>query len=308
MLRKDYIQDKYVIIAPSRSKRPHNNGGLTAKYCQFCREAQKNEPGLFYFGGKNKWKVKVVKNKYPAVTLDNPNAYGIQEVVIETPDHNIHLHDLPIEHIVGLLQAYDIRTTEIMKNKKIEYILIFKNSGGSAGASLKHSHSQIFATDFIPPHLFDKSQKTQEYKLKFGTCVYCDVIKKERKSPRLIWEDKNVIAFCPWASIYNYEVWILPKRHIDNISALTKVEKFSFAKILKYVLKKIDDELSLPYNYYFHQVKNDQDQHLYMKITPRGSAWAGVEIGSGVVINPITPEDAAKFYRQDIKKINRLEY
>jgi len=113
----------------------------------------------------------------------------------------------------------------------------------------------------------------------------------------LVYEDKHVIAFCPWASMYNYEVWVMPKRHLDNITLFSKEERTSFAKILKRLLGKID-KLGLPYNYYFHQVINDEDQHLYMKIRPRGSVWAGVEIGSGLIINPIPPEDAAKFYRK----------
>lgn len=248
-------------------------------------------------GSLKKWEILVLKNPFPAVSLDNPKAYGIQEVIIETPDHIKELEDLSLDHIVKILEIYAKRTKIISKNKKIEYILIFKNDGGRAGASLQHSHSQIFATDFLPPHLFDKSQKVQEYKLKYGTCVYCDVIKKERKSPRFVWEDENVIAFTPYASMYNYEIWILPKRHLDNIICLNQAEKKSLARILKRVLEKIG-ELGLPYNYYFHQVIHDENQHLYMKIVPRGSTWAGVEIGSGIIINPISPEEAAKFYRK----------
>lgn len=304
-IRKDYIQDKYVIISPRRGKRPHDTFIATPieapeSTCVFCKENQQDVPDLFFAGNKNNWRVKVVENKFPSVTLNNPKAYGTQEVVIETPNHNVHLDELPTNHVALLFDAYSHRTSEISRNKKIEYILIFKNSGGRAGASLRHAHSQIFATSFIPPHLFDKSQKVQEYKLKRGTCVYCDVIAKERKSPRFIWEDKHAIAFCPYASIHNYEVWLLPKRHLDNVSLLNKSEKQSFAKILKYILHKVDHDLRLPYNYYFHQVINDEDQHLYMKITPRGSVWAGVEIGSGIVINPVTPEDAAKFYKEKI--------
>jgi len=175
--------------------------------------------------------------------------------------------------------------------------LIFKNNGGKAGASLQHAHSQIFATQFLPPHLLDKSQKTQEYKMTTGQCAYCDVIKKEKNSPRLIYKDKYVTAIAPYASMHNYEAWILPNRHLDNITQLTENEKKSFAKILKKILNKVTD-LGLPYNYYFHQVINDEDQHLYLKIKPRGSIWAGVEIGSGLIINPIAPEDAAKYYRE----------
>jgi len=307
-IRRDYIQEKYVIIAPKRGKRPHdvekpqitkNHNGKTK--CVFCPDnvasagklvltipsAKKSEP----------WLIRVIKNKFPAVSTNNPKAYGTQEVIIEDPDHIKEVENLPTSQIAKILEVYAQRTKAISKDKKIEYILIFKNDGGPAGASLKHAHSQIFATQFLPPHLKDKSLRTQAYKIKHGTCVYCDTIKKERKGPRLVFEDKNVIAFCPWAPMHNYEIWIMPKRHIDNITILTNAERTSFAKILKKILKKIDG-LGLPYNYYFHQVIHDDDQHLYMKITPRGSVWAGVEIGSGLIINPISPEESAKFYKK----------
>lgn len=304
-IRKDYIQEKYVIIAPKRGKRPHDtsrqsehNKKMEAS-CIFCPPNLKDVKSLYRKGGKLDWSINVIKNIYPAVSTDNPKAYGHQEVVIETPDHTLELEHLSESQIADLLETYSIRTKAISKDQKIKYILIFKNDGGVAGASLKHSHSQIFATQFLPPHLFDKSQRQQAYKLQHGNCVYCDVIAKESKGSRLIYRDKNVVAFTPYASMFNYEAWIMPITHRDNITDITADERKSFAKILKHILIKIG-QLNLPYNFYFHQVINDNDQHLYMKIVPRGSVWAGVEIGSGLIINPIDPDDAAEFYRKDL--------
>lgn len=302
-IRKDYIQEKYVIIAPRRGLRPHDfeQPRITEKVdsvnCVFCPNNIDDELIIHKYDGKTPWSVLVLKNKFPAITLENPKAYGLQEVIVETPDHAVELEDLPEEHLARLLDVYSDRTLSITKNQKIEYILIFKNNGGKAGASIQHAHSQIFATSFLPPHLLDKSQRVQEYKLKHGTCVYCDVIKNETKGPRFVYKDDYVFAFTPYASIHNYEVWIMPLRHVDNVTVLNHDEQHSFAKILKRVLRKIY-KLNLSYNYYFHQVIHDEDQHLYMKITPRGSVWAGVEIGSGVVINPVSPEEAAKYYRE----------
>lgn len=319
-IRKDYIQDKYVIIAPRRGVRPHEVAPslphiIVPPPCRFCPEKLDAEPYVLEIGSTQlphssairasetfrvvprPWLIKVVPNKFPAVSLDNPSAYGVQEVTVETPEHGKHLEDLPDAHLAKVLAVYAARTRAISEDKKIEYILIFKNAGGPAGASIHHAHSQIFATHFLPPHLFDKSQKVQAYKLRTGRCVYCDVIAKERQGPRLVFEDKNIIAFTPYASMHNYEIWILPKRHLDNVTLLTDKERLSWAKILKHILKKIA-ALNFPYNFYFHQVIHDEDQHLYMKITPRGSIWAGVEIGSGLIINPISPEDAAKYYRK----------
>ena len=305
-IRKDYIQEKYVIIAPHRGKRPQDTI-IPKDYhkqlvvdCSFCPQNLASVPSLYRQVSKENWQINVIANKYPSVSLDNPKAYGQQDVVIETPDHTKELEDLSVDHIANLLQAYSERTKEISKNKKIEYILIFKNDGGVAGASLQHAHSQIFATHFLPPHLFDKSQLQQAHKIKTGNCIYCEVIEKESAGPRFVYRDEQVIAFTPYASMFNYEVWVMPLRHVDNITDLNDQERKSWAKILKHILTKIS-QLDLPYNFYFHQVINDNDQHLYMKIVPRGSVWAGVEIGSGLIINPILPEDAAEFYREGLR-------
>ncbi|OIO48887.1 MAG: hypothetical protein CO042_01240 [Parcubacteria group bacterium CG_4_9_14_0_2_um_filter_41_8] len=305
-LRKDYIQDKYVIIAPRREKRPHDlevpqkvHAYDNPEQSVFHPKNVKNRKATLTIGREGNWRIKVIPNDFPAITLDNEKAYGVQEVIIETPDPNIELDALPEKHIAEILEAYAKRTEEIQKIENIQYIIIFKNDGGKAGASIQHAHSQIFATDFIPPHLMDKSQKQLNYKLTHGTCVYCDIIKKEMAGERAVWEDKNIACFTPYASMHNYEIWIIPKQHKDNITQLDKAERKSFAKILKHALCKIN-ELGLSYNYYFHQIVFDENQHLYMKITPRGQFWAGVEIGSGIIINSITPEEAAQFYRKGL--------
>ncbi|MDO8560038.1 MAG: DUF4931 domain-containing protein [bacterium] len=302
-LRKDYIQDKYVIIAPRRGNRPHELERTVRvrptvrTTCAFCPGLVEQQQQIMTVEAKRGWMIKVIANKFPAVTLDNPRAYGMQEVVVETPDHRPELEELPLDHIARLFAVYAERTKQISENPRIEYIIIFKNQGGTAGASILHAHSQIFATDFLPPHLLDKSQEVQAYKLKTGRCVYCDVIRRERKSPRVVYDDGIAVAFTPYASLYNYELWVMPARHIDNITQMNAEERRSFAQVFKRALKKIT-QLGLPYNYYFHQVVHDEDQHLYFKITPRGSVWAGVEIGSGVIINPVPPEEAAAYYRK----------
>lgn len=308
-LRKDYIQDKYVIISPGRKSRPHD-----VEAPQLVKRYERPEDSVFHpknvraikslyvLGSEDDWQIKVIPNKFPAVTLGNPKAYGTQEVIIETPDPNLEMEDMPVEHIANILGTYAARTREIQKIKNIQYIIIFKNDGGWAGASVGHSHSQIFATDFIPPHLLDKSHKALSYKLRTGREPYGDIIAKEMKGPRAVWQDKHIACFTPYASMHNYECWIIPKRDIDNITQLQRPEIKSFAKILKHVIGHISD-LGLPYNFYFHQVVYDENQHLYMKITPRAGFWAGVEIGSGIMINTVTPEEAAKFYRQGVEKI-----
>ncbi|HTM68318.1 MAG TPA: DUF4931 domain-containing protein [Candidatus Binatia bacterium] len=301
-IRKDYLQDKYVIIAPRRSRRPSSiicpacRDAAAPKDCAFCPEHADKARSLMDLGSADGWHIKVLANKYPAVSKANPLAYGVQEVVIETPDHVLQFEELPVERIAEIMWAWAERTQAIAKDKRIKYVIVFKNTA-QAGASILHSHSQIFATDFVPPHLADKARKALEYRHHNGVCPYCDIMKKEMKGPRRVYADEHVVAFTPYASMHNYELWILPRRHVHDVAALNADERLSWAKVLRtaaaFAVKK-----DLPYNFYFHQIVRGADLHLYMKLIPRGSVWAGVEIGSGVIINPVAPEDAAAQYRK----------
>jgi UDPglucose--hexose-1-phosphate uridylyltransferase len=300
-IRKSYLQNKYVIITPSRSERPRDIKEQTVfertRECPFCTENIIKKNILDEIKISSNENILCVKNIFPAVSLDNAQAYGTQEVIIETPDHNKELAQLDGKEIEQVLRMYARRTEAISKNKKIDYVLCFKNQGSKAGASIVHAHSQIFATDILPPDIHEELVLVQSYKLEHGTCHYCDVIVKEMKSARRIYEDKFVAAFAPYASEYHYEVWIFTKRHLDNITKLNDEEFKSFAQVLKKILLKLN-KLDLSFNYFLHQVISDKDQHFYLKIQPRDSVWAGVELGSGLVINSVPPEEAAEYYRK----------
>ncbi len=302
-IRKSYLLNQYVIITPSRAKRPKDiktrNLVKPSDSCPFCVNNlnKKNIIDKVNKKGNKKWQAVSIGNIFPAVTLNNFRAYGQQEVIIETPNHGVELGSLTLPEIEQLLKLYQKRTKAIAKNKKIDYILCFKNQGVKAGASLQHAHSQIFATQIIPEDLKEEASLAQKYFIKNNHCPYCDIIKKELKSSRKIFSDKNIAAFTPYASAYHYEAWIFPKRHLDNISLLNVEELKSLAKALKKILVKLQ-RLGVDYNYFLHNVVSDTDQHFYLKIQPRDSVWAGVELGSGLVINSISPEIAAKYYRE----------
>ncbi|MFH0819419.1 MAG: DUF4931 domain-containing protein [bacterium] len=303
-IRKSYFLNKYVIITPSRARRPRDIHEKTmverTKPCVFCPENVEKDILVKQYGGKgDAWDVLVLKNKYPAVTLNNKLAYGTQEVIVETPTHGIELGELSLKQIEKMLRVYAERTEAISKIKNIEYILIFKNNGSKAGASILHTHSQIFATDILPPDVYEELKLAKEYKLKNRTCAYCDIIKREIKGPRKIYADKYITAFTPYASEFHYESWIFTKRHLDNITRLNAAEFKSFAKVLRGILLKLH-LLDLSYNFFMHQIISDNDQHFYLKIQPRDSMWAGIELGSGIVINSVSPEEAAAYYRKNL--------
>lgn len=303
-LRKAYFLNKYVLITPGRAKRPRDTKEKTiikkSSQCPFCPENINKENILDEIKEKNKWQVLSLKNIFPAVSLENKKAYGSQEVIVETREHSKELADLSHRSIENILKMYIKRTKALSKIKNIDYILCFKNQGSKAGASISHAHSQIFATNIIPPDISEELKLAQDYKTEHKKCPYCDIIQKELKSTRKIYEDKHVFAFAPFASEYHYEAWIISKRHIDNITKLNKEEMKSFAKIYKHILQKLQS-INLSFNAFLHQVISNNDQHFYMKIQPRDSVWAGVELGSGLVINSVPPEEATKFYREGLK-------
>lgn len=305
-IRQDAIHDRVVIVAPGRAKRPHDmldhlySEPPVKSECAFCPEKLKDVKALDVVGSRDAWKVLTIANIFPAVSLDNPRAYGTQEVIVETPRHNVELAELPVDQITELLKTYARRTVAIGKNPRIKYILIFKNDGGRAGASIAHAHSQVFATELLPPHILHKLTKAQEYRIQFGECYYDHLIAKERNGPRWITEDQHFAALTPYASAYNYEAWLFPKRHVDNITLLTEEELGSMAGILKKLLQKLA-ELRLPYNFYLHEALKDYEEHFYLRISPRRDVWAGVELGSRLVINTVPPEDAAAFYRGEVQ-------
>ncbi len=297
-LRKSYIFDKYSIIAPGREKRPHDNNSKTSAKvaCPFCLPEIKKRKVLKSITGDKGDKIIAIQNEFPALSENNPQAYGEQEVIIESKKHNSQMANMPVAQIIGILKMYAARSRAIAKNKKIKYILCFKNYGGAAGASLNHPHSQIFASAILPPDIQEESDKAKEYFKKEKHCVYCDIIKKESKSERHIFSDKHMVAFTPYASQFPYEVWIFSRRHTDNIGNLKIAELHSLATMLKKICSKLKNK-NLDFNYFLHNSIIDKQQHFYVKIQPRQGIWAGVELGSGIVVDSVSPEAAAKYYR-----------
>jgi len=307
-IRKAYLLNKYVIITPGRAKRPRDIKEQTViertSPCVLCPEKlatyAKEHKGYIKEKIKDKkgnWQVISVDNVFPAVSLNNDKAYGTQEVIVETPHHSRELANLSDQQVELVLRMYARRTKAISRNENIDYILCLKNQGSKSGATIVHAHSQVFATHVLPPDVHEELMAAQSYQVKHHSCAYCDTIKKEMAGERKIYEDKYVAAFAPYASEYHYEAWLFTKRHLDNISQLNDQEFRALAHVYKIILKKLQ-ALDLSFNCFLHQVVSRRDQHFYLKIQPRDSVWAGVELGSGLVINSMPPETAAKYYRE----------
>ncbi len=309
--RKDYILDSYVIIATERKKRPREftedkEEPIENHVCYFCPGNENLTPPEITRIEKNgKWQIRVVDNKFPAVKLEgNPEfrtdnnyftfagAFGKHEVVIDTPEHNKKFSEFSVEEITELLRVYIDRINVMGKIQGIKYVFVFKNYGKEGGASIAHSHSQIISYNLIPATI----KKREDAVLKYDHCPYCDIINIEKDSHRKVMVNKSIIAFTPYASRFPFEVWVFPKRHVININELNDEELYDLASVLKYLTQKIAT-LNLSYNFYL--LNGTKNMHFHIHFIPRTSSakWAGFELGTDTIINPITPEEAAKFYR-----------
>ncbi|MBI2655977.1 DUF4921 family protein [Candidatus Woesearchaeota archaeon] len=309
LIRKDYILDRWIYYASSRGKRPKEFKTATlkeeSKICFFCPGNEHlTPPEIGRVEYKGSWKMRWFLNKFPAVEQKNhsnpkskkflsesPN-YGVHEIIVETNHHKSQLWDLPVKDYIGLLEVYKIRINALGRQKMIKYAEIFKNHGKDAGTSLLHSHSQVMALTQIPKLISEEISAAKKHK----KCPYCEIIKLESKSKRKIFETKNVLAFAPFASRFNYEAWIFPKQHKKTLGELNDEELKDFAAAMKKILFKLK-KLNASYNFYLHYSPQKENLHFHIEIAPRIATWGGFELSTDFIINSVMPEDAARFYR-----------
>lgn len=314
-LRKDYLTDDYVVIAKERAKRPDQFNSQETKSdpsnCPFCPENENMLPGVIEESG-NPWRVRAVPNKFRAVEEQgNPNletdnefytyssAFGTHEVIIETPKHGVEINELAIDHIVEIIKMYIKRIQFNISNSGIVYPALFKNKGVKAGASIAHSHSQLISYNIIPKKILEITKKSKEYFDSAGHCPYCNIIRKELNSYRHIYDDGRFFVYSPYASEYPMQFNLIPKRHLSSILDLNNEEITSLAENLKKYLSKLETIGNPSYNILFNNFYESKEySHFEIIVAPRLTTWAGFEKLTGTIINPLPPEDAAKFYKE----------
>jgi UDPglucose--hexose-1-phosphate uridylyltransferase len=326
-LRKDPVTGRWVIIATDRGKRPSDFIKETVRirggFCPFCYgNEDKTPPEILSYrsdgGARNSpgWRLRVVPNKFPALGIegnlnrqgeglfDKMNGIGAHEVIIETPDHNATLATLGEQEVEDVFWSFRDRMLDLKKDKRFRYILIFKNHGEAAGASLEHSHSQLIALPIVPKLVREEIDGSKAHFSFKERCVYCDIIRQELNSMiRLIDENQDFVVIAPYAPRFPFETWILPKTHDSCFENAQKREYQNLSKILKTMLLKTDRVLDYPaYNLVIHtsplNEAIDDFYHWHIELMPKLSKVAGFEWGTGFYINPVTPEDSAKFLRE----------
>ncbi|HEY3215805.1 MAG TPA: DUF4931 domain-containing protein, partial [Candidatus Eisenbacteria bacterium] len=251
-LRKDPVIGRWVIISTERSRRPTNFGPVLAEtvggFCPFCPGSEDKTPPEVYAvrhngGPPNSagWMVRVVPNKFPALQIegsldrrgeglyDKMNGVGAHEVVIESPSHDQDLSDLSVDHIEQVLLAYRERVLDLHRDKRIRYVLIFKNHGSQAGATLEHTHTQLIATPIIPKSIQEELEGARRYYELKERCVFCDIIQQEtadQPTRRLVSMSDGFLAIEPFAPRFPFETWILPRRHDASYQVMDERGEF----------------------------------------------------------------------------------
>jgi UDPglucose--hexose-1-phosphate uridylyltransferase len=334
-LRQNPATRIWSIIATERAKRPDDfvEGGREQvplkpydESCPFCPGNEHMTPeALFTIPGSGlapdgTWKVRVVPNKFPALStpaggtdLTKRNRRGMylemagvgqHEVVVEVPDHSKTIATMTEEEVARVILTYRERFLELDRSEWNQQIVVFRNQGEGAGTSLAHPHSQIVATPIVPEDIRSRLEVSQRYYDDYGTCVYCDILESELADrTRLVASNSGFVALCPFASTVPYEIWILPRRHASSFGVVSDSESHLLGKLLREVLRGLYGLLRNPdYNYVIrsapHHSAGEPHFHWYVEILPRLTTRAGFEIGSGMNINVVVPEDAAEQLRK----------
>lgn len=326
-LRRDPVIGRWVIISSERSRRPTDfpkeSGNHVGKDCPFCAGNEKLTPPevlAYREPGTRKdadgWWVRVVPNKYPALAVegtlnregegmyDMMNGIGAHEVIIESPSHTKELHELDDKQAEDIIWVFRDRILDLRKDSRFDYILIFKNRGSAAGATLSHPHAQLIATPIVPKRVREEVNGAKSYYDYKERCVFCDIIKQElAENRRVVAENSNFVAITPFASRFPFEIWILPKKHDSDFEDIQKHETTSLAAMMKNCLGRLNKVLdNPPYNYIIHNAPLKEPRlahyHWHIEIMPAITKAAGFERGTGFYINPTAPEEAAKFLRE----------
>ncbi len=279
-------------------------------------DTQPNEPG---------WQVRVVPNKFPVLRIEGElnqrssglyhslQGVGAHEVIIETTDHQRSLAQLEVLEISAVLQAYRARLLDLRQDRRFRYLQIFKNHGVEAGAPLPHSHSQLMAVPITPPVIRSELNACLAHYRTTGNCLICDLLAKEiADGQRVVFNDGRFLVLAPYASCFPFELRLFPLQHNHDFALQSDQELIDCARALQEMLRRLFRLLEdPPYNFILHTAPPvpvettkpgywqtlASDYHWHIELVPRLSQIAGFEWGSGFFINPLPPEDAARFLR-----------
>jgi len=333
-IRHDRLHDHYVLIAPERMRRPDslsvNTSSIVKLSCPFCEEHEKMTPPEIYairdnHANENGWQVRVIPNLYKAVQIELDNdtktdgifksrpGFGAHEIVIDTPCHDCHLADLDSVQIGKWLSTISMRIADLRQDKRLVHISVFKNHGENAGATQSHPHTQIIALPVEPQNTLRLIEKDFQYYHRYGRGKVEDILENERnKKVRIISQRGDFVAFCPFASGFPFEIMIAPARALSTLDDLNRDDISNLSELIKEIFMRLDAQLGdFDYNLSFNMAplnSNFENEPYFphlkkyyrmtIRIMPRIYRLGGFELSTGVMINPVEPEEAAKLLRE----------
>jgi UDPglucose--hexose-1-phosphate uridylyltransferase len=327
-LRKDPILGRWIIISKERSQRPTDfvieEFKSTGGFCPLCPGNEKTTPNEVMVFGREPglppnsagWQLRVVPNKFPALVIegdlqkegeglyDRMNGIGAHEVVIESPGHEDRFTYLPPEQMILVFKAFQNRILDLSRDPRFCYVMVFKNYGRAAGASLEHPHSQLVALPILPRMVTSELEGTLSYYKYKDRCIYCDIIRQEMQQDiRLVCQNDLFVCLTPFAPRSPFEMWILPKHHSSSYSEQSEESLRGLVGIFSESLRRLDACIpNVPYNFVLHtqplRSKPLEHYHWHFEIVPKLTSIAGFEWGSGFYINPMPPEDTCKYLRE----------
>ena len=327
--RQDPITGRCVIIASNRSNRPrHYDDQAEFAYsvgCPFCEGNEHMTPPEVFaqrerhsLADRPGWRVRAVPNKYPALedygrwSEADTSIYrispglGVHEVIVENPRHIVNIGAVDETQFVNILRAYQARLEILRKDPRWRCLLIYKNQGEAAGATLEHVHSQVIALPFVPKEVSDEISGAHRHYQSTGACIYCAMIQMESNGgTRLVASTERFAVLCPFAPRFSYETWILPKHHAALFESSSDEDISELARALRTVIIKLNAALHNPaFNYFIHslppQETAEHQYHWHIEILPQVTKAAGLEWGSGIHLNSVSPEDAARLLRETL--------
>ena len=326
--RRDPVIGRWVILSADRIQRPSDFQKCYSllpapPLCPFCpgNEAQTPPEILAYrtpgtLPDNPGWEIRVVPNKFPALRIegdlgregeglyDRMNGVGAHEVIIETPDHKATIETLPQKHLEDLWWMYRDRIRDLRKDLRLRSVLVFKNHGPAAGATLEHPHSQLIALPIVPINVQAEVEGCRRHYRNKERCVYCDIIRQESQDrTRIVAENGEFLCVVPFAARFPFELLILPKRHGSCYEDIERFEVEGLARLFADTLRRIDRVLAAPpFNLLLHtsplREPTEDFYHWHIEIIPKLTQVAGFEWGAGFYINPVFPEEAAVFLRE----------
>ncbi len=333
-IRYNLLDDRFVIIAPERLSRPLCNNQSQVKtkmlHCPFCEGNESmTTPEIYALrdasseANQKGWHNRVIPNLYTAVNVETKNyikhegifqahnGFGAHEILVDTPDHTLEMHQWSVDTYINWFNTLINRIIDLKDNRELLSLTIFKNSGLIAGASQEHPHTQLIALPVIPTTLFQKYQRFSEHYHHTGHVLLEDMIVQEYQDNRVITENSDFVAFCPYASEYPFEVMIMAKEGLSRLELIDKEELQSLASIVSKVFSSLKNTLgNFDFNLFVSVPplqKNSQTKlffdeidtitRFYIRITPRIYQHAGFEVATQMMINPIDPNEAARRLR-----------